>query len=228
MVIFIEFLCAAADFFSAAEGTFVSIAAAVTAVAAVYGVRTWKRELVGKTNIDVARNLLRVTYKIRDAIHVCRESFPRMDEYPERYEHASSRGKKHAEALLYVYKNRWKPIWSTRQEFDLAAREAEVLWGSDVVAKAEEIRSCRQELFLAIQTYIRDIESDGENFRTNSDFGDEMTRIVYIGGHYGMPADPFGGETEGLFAKRVENAVAGIEEHVRPYMPTRTNRHNRT
>ena len=226
------FACAVADFFSAAEGTFVSIAAIVAAgativmaVVAVLGLHRWKSQLMGKENLEVARNLLRAAYKIQEAIEVCRDTYLPVHEYPEGYEHMSTDKKKHADALIHVYNKRWERVWNVRQEFDAAVLEAKVLWGRDFVAKAEEIRSCTRELRMAIRLYIRDEMSGGSIFKRDEKHGEKMLAIV---GHYSEQAVFVDGELVDLFAERVENVVVEFDEHVRSYMPTRTDQRNRT
>ncbi|MGR3985038.1 MAG: hypothetical protein OD817_07305 [Gammaproteobacteria bacterium] len=195
---FIEILCAVADFFSAAEGTFVSIAATVTAVAAVYGVRTWKRELEGKENFEAARNLLRATYKVRDAIAACRDII----------------GKEQREI---------KPVVVARQEFDHAATDAEVFWGDKVIAKARAIRSCVSSLHYAINFCAAEQESVTKYRERDSEFAERMDYIVMSG-----PRDTPDGMAENPFSKKVEKAVAEIEYLARPHLSTRINRRNRT
>lgn len=221
---FTEILCAVADFFSAAEGTFVSIAAVVAAGAAVYGVTSWKRELEGRKYFKVAQNLFRSTRKVRNAITGCRHTWVAGSEYPEGCVLSASDRKENADALAHVYQNRWNLVEVARQKFDAAMLVAEFWWGSDVVAKAEEIRSCTEALRKAIRLYIEDERFGGEVFKKNEKRRADVLAIV---GQYGMQAAYFDYDVGDLFAKRVENAVVEFEKHIRSYMPTWANRRRR-
>ena len=43
------------------------LAAVVAAVIAIMGLRTWKKQLKGKTEYELSQRFLRATYKVRDA-----------------------------------------------------------------------------------------------------------------------------------------------------------------
>ena len=225
-------ICFAEIFIPIARDIIVSLAAIIaagaafaTARAAVDGVNSWKHELMGRKSLKVAENLFGSTRKVKNAIEACRDTWLDGSEYPEGCVLSASDRKQNADALEHVYKNRRNLVEAARQEFDAAMLRAEFLWGSDVVAKAEEIRSCTRALRMAIGLYIKDERSGGEVFKKDEKRRAEVLAIV---GHYGMQAASFDYEVGDLFAKRVENAVVEIEKHIRSYMPTRNDRHNRT
>lgn len=112
-------------------------AAVVTAWVAVRGIEKWCEELSGKASFEVARTLARATYKVRDEIAACRSPLIRSSEYPESYrnyvpgeqpDHAVE-----ANALAYVYNNRWTPVTDALREFDTQGLEAEALWGLSLI-----------------------------------------------------------------------------------------------
>jgi hypothetical protein len=63
-----------------------SVAAGVTAYVALTGLGKWEKELNGKANFDVARELARSVYAVRDGIAYCRSPFTEAQEFPEGYD----------------------------------------------------------------------------------------------------------------------------------------------
>ena len=55
----------------------IALAAITTAAVAIYGITSWRRELSGKANFEVARNLAKAIYLLRDEISYCRDPITR-------------------------------------------------------------------------------------------------------------------------------------------------------
>src|SRR6266850_7233997 len=157
------------------------LAAATTAIVAVLGLRKWRQELEGKAHFEAGRNLIRATYRLRDTIGACRSPFYSAYEFPEGYKGglgAQHSADEETRAWIHIYKNRWAPVWTALQDFDSHTLEAEALWGSTIRTKTDALRTCVRELNLAMDAVIRDKASDGQDFKSNRDFGKEMRSIV--------------------------------------------------
>jgi hypothetical protein len=61
-------------------------AAVTTAIVAYRGLQKWREELRGKADFEVARGLVRATFKLRDEIQSCRSPLIRGAEYPQGYQ----------------------------------------------------------------------------------------------------------------------------------------------
>ena len=61
----------------------VGIAAIVTPLIALTGLKNWNRELRGKAAFEVAVGLTKATYKLRDEIKSFRSPMIRADEFPD-------------------------------------------------------------------------------------------------------------------------------------------------
>jgi len=131
-----------------------SVAAIVTASVAIYGLRSWKKELSGKANFEVARGLIRSTYRLRDEISYGRSPFTSAHEFPKGYDPLNKAPEKEAEAWSHVFTNRWKPIAEAVQEFDAQTLEAEALWGSDIKDMSFELRRCATTLRVAMEAVV--------------------------------------------------------------------------
>lgn len=192
------------------------IAAAVTAVVAVFGIRSWHRELTGKAEFEVARALIRATYKVREAIRACRSPFVLGIEFPQSYQERHFDKKsdlEEAQGYAYVYRNRLAPVFNALQDFDASALEAEVLWGSEVPSKTNVLRQCISELQAAIEATVDDKMHGGADFTTDREFGKKMRSVISW-----SPS-----ESKNAFSLETAAAIVGIEAVVRPHM-----RHRRT
>src|SRR5262245_66005117 len=88
------------------------LAAATTAVVAVLGLKNWGRELRGRATFEIARSLVKATYKLRDALTVSRSPLIRGAEFPEgtNAPGPSEASEVQAEAYAHVLANRWAPV----------------------------------------------------------------------------------------------------------------------
>lgn len=164
---------------TAAKDCILAIAATVTSTAAVLGLKRWQAELRGKADFEVARGLIRATYKLRDEIQFCRAPVIRGAEFPSDYDSiAKNTPQVEAEAWAHVYRNRFKPVWTAVQEFDSQALEAEALWGADTRESANALRACVHKLDVAIETIIEDKLVGGQNFKADRDFGVQTRAIA--------------------------------------------------
>jgi len=188
---------------------FISLAAIITAFVATIGFKNWKRELKGKAEFEIARGLIRATYKLRDELQGCRSSFFSANEFSEGYQGASSESspEEKAQAREYVYRNPWKPVRDALQEFEAHALEAEALWGNEIRSKTNEFLQCVRELSNAIFAVIQDKASGGEDFKSDKNFAKKMRAKVYASG-----------DENGELSQKITNAVNGIEKEVRPHL----------
>lgn len=188
--------------------TMVAVAAAVTAVVAIKGLKTWQQELHGRAEFDAARNLIRGTYKLRDALTVCRSPLVHAHEFPAGYGGALATHSRDEEAAAWthVYRNRWEPLIEVFQDFEAHALEAEAIWGAAVAARVEEVRKCVRELKSGMEAVISDKGAGGDDFRLNPPFGQEMRALVSATGK------------ENELTVAIQSAVAGMEAELRPHL----------
>ncbi len=186
-----------------------SLAAITTACVAVFGLSAWKRELKGKAEFEVARGLIRSTYKLRDAITSCRSPFVRGQEYPEGYLTLGREAtpEEHERAWAHVFQKRWEPVSSAIQDFDTFTLEAEALWGMQIRIKTEKFLECISELLSSIETMITDYRSGGEVFKVDAQFGIRTRATAFSTGT---------GENE--FSKKIVDAITDIETEIRPHL----------
>lgn len=169
------------ELISASKDIILSFAAIITVSIAVYGVRSWSRELREKASFDVARGLIRATYKLRDEIGYSRSPWTSTAEFPSDYSpYPKDRtDKKQAEAWAYVFNNRWKPVADAQLEFEAQILEAEALWGAEIKTKTNELRQCARKLRVAMEAMVANEKSGDENFDSDKDFVNDVKADVW-------------------------------------------------
>ena len=196
------------DIIAAAKDLLIGAAAVTTAAIAVYGVNRWRSELRGRAEFQTARELLRATYQVREKIRSVRAPFIAAQEFPEGYSPIERHSEvKPADAWAQVYRSRWKPLENALVELEAQQLEAEVLWGAAIREKSDNLLSCANELFVAIEAVVSDKANGGEDFKTDPGFGKDMKAIV--------SRRPKGKDQ---FGDKVLTAVAEVESEIRPHV----------
>ena len=195
---------------AAAKDVLLGFAALSTAAIAFIGLKSWRRELKGRAEFEAARDLIRVTYKLRDEIQSCRSPFVSGHEFPESYRdsYGKKSQKEEADGWRHVYNARWKTVGVVIQEFDAQSLEAEALWGEDVRSLTNTLRQCANKLYVAIEMLISNYEDGGETFGTDRKLGQKIRADV---------SASVGTEGNAL-SLDIEMAINGIEQKIRPHL----------
>jgi hypothetical protein len=129
------------------------------AIVAVLGLNAWKRQLHGREGYDLARRLLRATYRYRDAIQQARTPFSFQSILAPVTAGASVDAREHAAAL---WQQRWDPIDSARRELLAELLEAEVLWGVEHRTQYQTLFDCESDLYAAVLEQLAAIGPEAE------------------------------------------------------------------
>ena len=141
---------------SAIADSATAIAAACGIGIAFAGLLTWRDQLTGQNEYEVARRLLRVALATRDRIAFVRHPVITGGEVAAAYKEAGLEtpqdgllNDQRADEL--VYDRRWKELSKALSDLGAELLEAEVLWGPDVHKPASELQRCVGELNGAIR-----------------------------------------------------------------------------
>ena len=116
--------------FSLIKDVLVSIAAMIASIVAIYGLSTWKRQLRGETEYELARRILRLCYKYRDAVKRVRDPWMMGSELvlPQNIDTQNmTERQQRASARRNAYANRWNRVTAVRADLYPEMLEAEVL-----------------------------------------------------------------------------------------------------
>jgi hypothetical protein len=196
------------DVFSIIKDIALAAAACMTGYVAIVGLNAWQRELKGRANFDVARQLAKSVYVLRDQVSYCRSPFTAAQEFPKDYQGrlANHTSKEEGDAWAHVYANRWVSVDKSVQDFDTASLEAEALWGHEVKVQCAELRGCVRALQVDIEMFIMDKYSGGQSFK-NVEFARKIES-----GIWDIKSD------DNELTQRINKAIAGIEAFLRPHL----------
>ena len=174
---------------------------------AVYGVKSWARELQGKADFEVSRNLIRVVYKFRDEMEYSRSFMTLANEFPSEYDPMNKDGEYKARVWSHVFSSRWKPVVEAVQALEAQGLEAEALWGNDVKELVLKLRKNARLLRVGMQAVVDNEAQEHETFNLNKELAIKMKARVWVS---------IDGEDE--ISTSVLATVKELEDFVRPHL----------
>ena len=202
------------EYLSLVKDIITALSALTVAVIATLGLQTWKKELKGRTEYELARRLLRAVYKTRDAIRLVRNPFMSAGEISQSLQQANIEVDQHDErfgAITQgsVYQTRWKKVQDAFTELQLDTFEAEVIWGQEASEKMRPLRKNVSTLFANIQIYLKHIE-EPSRYTLDTETRQEMETVIYDPGL----EDP----SRNSFTVEITQSVRQIEQYLRPHL----------
>ena len=137
-----------------------AVSAAIGAIAAWKGVSTWRRELKGRTEYDLARRVLTGVYRVRDAIRHVRSPMMLSSEYLDRPGRKPDAQQADADDYKYAYGQRWSRIQDAMSSLEVDLLEAEAIWHEELRECSALLKSCVGELFASLWSYLRTKHAD--------------------------------------------------------------------
>lgn len=208
-----KFLIAIQPYLSFFKDLFTIISLAIAGIVAIKGLQTWRHQLKGTANYELAKRILKATYRLRDTLQSVRSPLMLAGEISHAMKEAQLDVKPsdedyHATSTAAVYQQRWKPVIEAYQALELEAVEAEAIWGPEARAATTSIRKSINSLSTALDLYLRDLQPRGPRILDNLS-RDTFQRIVFS-----MANTP----EEDRYLKELISAVNAIEEIARPYL----------
>jgi hypothetical protein len=141
------------EYITAGRDILVGLSAVSAAIFAYLGLSTWRKELKGKAEYQLAKEVLKSVYKVREAFKHVRNPAIYRYEYPdEMTDHHGHLTQEHRyDGTVHVYQERWKQMDKAFGELEEHHLEAQVEWGPEFQDVIKDLRSCRVELLIAIQ-----------------------------------------------------------------------------
>jgi hypothetical protein len=159
----------------------VAISAGGVAYIAYKGLGTWQKELKGKSEYQLAKDVLRSVYKIREVFKHVRNPAIFGYEYPEDMTDHTGHLKNecHYEGTAHVYETRWKKMDEAFIEIEEKNIEALVEWGSEYQDVIIPLRKCRGELLMAIQYMLARYKNPHEKNWKNTEEQAREQSVLY-------------------------------------------------
>ncbi len=183
----------------------------IAAIVAVMGLNTWKKQLVGQKDYELAHRMLVSVFKYRDAIDGVRHPAMWVNEMP--YPPEDQAKKMSREQIRFygtaeAYQKRWDKVREARSAIYADSLEAEALWGNGLEGILKKAYTLEQELVSYIRTHLVTIDPDADERRKESYRAilDKKREVIY---------DDLGEEPD-EYKKDFREAVKGIEEYLKP------------
>lgn len=154
--------------FATVKDVILATAAIVGAVVAVRGLNTWNRQLRGGVEYELARRVLRLTYRLRDALKAVRHPAIWAAEMPKPAESQAatmSRGEISHYGTAIAYQARWQKVAEVRSDLQAELLEAEVLWGSELRNRFDALNQLEHELFVAVRRHLEMVDPQAPDAR---------------------------------------------------------------
>lgn len=171
-------------------------------VLAVMGFSTWRDQLRGRTDYELARRYLRAAYKVRDSIRFVRNPFISVEESNaalkevglQNNESANRNTDRDTERAVYAW--RWKEVKEAVSDLKVELLEAEVSWGKEAIDAQRDLHACMIKIFVAVKSYLGPSE-----LRERED-----RNLIYDSGE------------DDEFNKSLNLAVEKIEKYLAPHL----------
>jgi hypothetical protein len=195
---------------SATKDVLVGLSAVSAAVFAYLGLTTWRKELKGKAEYQLAKDVLKSVYKVREAFKHVRNPAIYQYEYPEDMtDHHGHLRREHAyKGTAYVYENRWKVMAEAFNELEEHHLEAQVEWGPQFQDVIKDLRSCRSDLLVAIRQMLERKNPQGDALPPVKERPEEFSILYHLGSD----------SKHDDFTPKIDKAIHAFEQWLRPHI----------
>ena len=140
-----------------AVGSLLTGAAAIWAAhTARKGLMSWRVQLRGQVDHELAKRSLLAVYKFRDSLYGVRHPAMSNEEMALTHEEVKTivAGSERSAGVINAYAKRWKRHSGASREMDAVLLEADALWGRDFRNLFGPLKDLEHELFSYISLYI--------------------------------------------------------------------------
>lgn len=187
--------------------------AATVAIVSVIGLKTWRKQLIGASRHETAKKVILAALKTKRAIDRMRSPFGYS--FEEEGLSAEKKLASGAESREHRYAKRLKVLLADdASAFELAAFEAEALWGKEATDKTDLLQNCINDLYHAFDIYFL----LAQQAQTNRGMGEKLSQeerdsMIQHGHILWWP-----GREKDEFGRHVEQAVKSIRGHFKKYL----------
>lgn len=196
---------------SAGKDSLLGVSAVTATIFAYLGLSAWRKELKGKAEYQLAKDVLKSVYKVREAFKHIRNPAIYQYEYPEDMtdHHGHLKREYKYEGTAYVYEKRWEIMHDAFKELEEHHLNAQVEWGSKFQDIIVELRSCRVKLQISIQQILERKKNPEFNQAMTKEEKAEETSVLYYGGE---------DSKYDKFTPEVNEAIDKFEKWLRPHV----------
>lgn len=206
-----EFFCIFQYWLPIVKDGVLTCAAILAGYVGLQGLGTWRRQLKGNTEYELAKLLLKTVYELREAIVSVRYPFMSYSQEPEMPEEKLkdlSEQEKKWHTMAQAYQKRWEPVPKAKTNLDATLLEVEVVWGRRIVEKVLPLNGLLGELLGAIGDHL-DAQNPNVHYeRPGSEELKKRREIMYARGD----------SDKDEYMKRLLTVIGDIEDELRPHI----------
>ena len=175
---------------------------------AYLGIKTWKKQLIGSSRYQKAKEVLKAVYNVRNIFRDVRNPLIYHYEYKKEFLNGIGQPKsdKDYEITLHIYDSRWKFLSKAFAELENLHLEAQVEWGKEYAEKIYSLRKCYNKLNHALEDYI---ESKNPSNKYPVIIDNEITSIIF---------SSLSPEKPNEFSLEIEESVEEFDVWLRPFI----------
>lgn len=203
------------ELFQIARDVITSVVAMVGGTVAVLGYSAWHRQILGKTEHDVARSVLLCALKVREAIRSVRAQgalLPAPTEFGSQEQVAFDSDESRRSHLRQIMTERLDRLQDRVTELELATLEGEALWGAKAKASIATLTQLARDLNAAVWGYL-------VAHRLLGWFRSAMHDPVGVRRSWEIihrPSSRDGDDGSDAFGQHVDDAIHELERYYRP------------
>lgn len=199
------------EWISAGKDVLVGLSVVTAAVFAYLCLSAWKKELKGKSEYQLAKDVLKSVYRVREAFKHVRNPAIYQYEYPEemRDHHGHLKREHDYEGKAHVYEKRWEVMAKAFGELEEHHLEAQVEWGPKFQNRITKLRSCHVDLMIAIQQMLERKKNPREAPLNKPEERAEERSVLY---HLGKDSK------HDKFTPEIDDAINEFERWLRPHI----------
>ncbi len=188
----------------------VGLSAVVATIFAYLGLYAWRKELKGKSEYQLAKDILKSVYKVREAFKHVRNIVIFQYEYPEDMQgpHGHLKPEYDHEGTAHVYETRWKLMDESFKELEEYHILAQVEWGPEFQDRIKKLRACRSELLVTIQQMLRRKKNPNGKMNSIEEQAEEESVLYHIGED----------SKHDKFTPKINEAIQEFEDWLRPHI----------
>lgn len=206
-----QLLCLLEAWLPIVKDIILSGAAMIAGYVGLKGLGTWRRQLKGNTEYELAKQLLKSVYELREAISTVRRPFMQYSQEPDLPEEklkALSQKEKQWHSMAQAYQKRWEPVSKAKSGLDTVLLEAEVVWGQSITEKISPLYGLVGELLWAIEDHLETMNPSVHYEYPGADEVKKVREIMYARGSV----------EKDLYKKHLEEVIGAIQEELKPHI----------
>ncbi|HSW74647.1 MAG TPA: hypothetical protein VLG16_02135 [Candidatus Saccharimonadales bacterium] len=184
-----------ADVISSIANSVTALVALAGVIVAGLGLNTWRKQIRGQSEYELAKKLMLQVYQLRDALQDVRNPFLSVQE--------ADKDSAEKDWEISAYNNRLKPVREIIAQFNVSQLEAEVVWDDKTANAKKALLDRVSRLHVVVNLYF----SKQRNKITDENLPKDYSDVLYRRG-----------DDKDKYEKSLDEAVKEYEKVLKPHL----------